>query len=341
MSEAVLAAIRERASALGFAAVGVAPLPTKLRRDYYQKWIAEGQHAQMTWLERNNERRLAPENCLPQARSVLCLAMNYEQDQPKRGYRIAKYALGGDYHKLILNRLKQLCRYMRETYGSDQKPYVDTGPVLEKPIAEQAGIGWQGKSTILINRSEALGTWCFLGEIITTLDLPPGKPANDHCGRCTRCIDACPTGAITAPYQLDARRCLSYWSIEHKGSIPEKMREAMGDRLFGCDDCLDVCPWNRWAKQTREQRFMARDYPRAQDMLLWDTDTFNTQLAGTAIRRLGLERWKRNICIIIGNTGDRNDLALLSKVIQTESDLVKEHAQWAITRIKRRYVDGD
>ena len=203
----------------------------------------------MKWMERNNDRRLHPERLIPEARSILVLAMNYYQPDLDRNYRSARYALGDDYHNLIFKRLKKLCRILREEFGSVQRPYVDTGPILEKPIAAAAGLGWQGKSTILVEPKR--GTWSFLANIVTTLELTPDEASKDRCGSCTRCVDICPTQAITAPYQLDAQRCISYLTIEHDGPIPIEFRSAIGDRLYGCDECLDVCPWNRWAVPQR------------------------------------------------------------------------------------------
>ncbi len=324
------------ATELGFEAFGVAPVEVPLRREYYEQWIARGEHGGMSWLARNNDRRLHPENALPEARSILCVGLNYYQPEPERRGRIAKYALGKDYHKVILKKLKTLCAHMRENYGSDQRPYVDTGPVLEKPIAAYAGLGWQGKSTILLNKTH--GTWLFLGTIFTTLELPPDKPAADHCGSCTRCSDACPTNAITGPYQLDARRCISYLTIEHKGSIPVEFRKAIGDRLFGCDECLDVCPWNRFAQTTREAKFAPLPHPDVVESLSLTQDAFDQKFAGTPIRRLGLSRWKRNACVVLGNTGTAEDLPLLKEAAASDDPLVAEHAQWAVEEIESRQL---
>ncbi|GHB93710.1 tRNA epoxyqueuosine(34) reductase QueG [Cerasicoccus arenae] len=326
--------LQELAQAEGFDAFGVAPLEAELRREYYLQWIAEGQHGEMSWLERNNERRLAPENIIPEARSIICLGLNYYQPEPERRGRIAKYALGADYHKTVLQKLKRLCRVMREEFHGDQKPYVDTGPVMEKPIAAQAGLGWQGKSTILLNGDH--GTWLFLGFIFTTLELPPDEPAREHCGKCTRCVDACPTQAITGPYQLDARRCISYLTIEHKGAIPLEFRRAIGDRIYGCDECLDVCPWNRWARITQETKFAPRPYPDLHEMLGWTEDDFTATFAGTPIKRAGLSRWRRNVCVALGNIGETDDLPTLRKIADSDDALAAEHAQWAIKEIEDR-----
>ncbi len=329
--------LEAEAKGLGFHALGVAPVPLDLRREYYKEWIARGSHGTMAWMERNNDRRLHPERILPEARSILVLAMNYYQPDPAREYRIAKYALGDDYHNLMLRRLKKLCRILREEYGAAQKPYVDTGPLLEKPIAEAAGLGWQGKSTILVEPGR--GTWSFLGNIVTTLELPAGGPGKDRCGTCTRCIDVCPTRAITAPYRLDASRCISYLTIEHDGPVPLEFREAIGDRLYGCDECLDVCPWNKWAVPTAEANFAARALPPLREMLEWDEDTFTGRMRGSPMRRLKLNRFRRNICLVLGNVGTEDDLAALEKACVDTDPVVAEHAGWAIGRIKARYED--
>ena len=328
------ARLAKEAEALGFTALGVSAVPVDLRQAYYREWIASGQHGSMGWMERNNERRLQPEALIPEARSVIMVSLNYYQPDPARDFRIAKYALGDDYHNFMLKRLKQLCRIMREEYGGVQRPYVDTGPVLEKPIAAAAGLGWQGKSTILIEPKR--GTWSFLGTIVTTLDLPEGEAVKDRCGSCTRCIDVCPTQAITAPYQLDARRCIAYLTIEHEGGIPLEFREAVGDRLFGCDECLDVCPWNRWAVATKEARFAPRELPLMREMLAWGEDEFAERFRGSPIRRLKLQRFKRNICVVLGNVGGVEDLPVLQDLAQDKDAMLAEHASWALSQIAKR-----
>jgi epoxyqueuosine reductase len=320
---------------LGLDACGSVSLPVQLRREYYLQWIASGQHGGMSWMERNNDRRLDSGKVVEEARSVLVVGLNYFQPDPaERRYRIAKYALGDDYHNLLLKRLQKICRYMRETWGSVQRPYVDTGPVLEKPLAELAGLGWQGKSTILLNQQQ--GTWLFLGVIITTLDLTQSPRVKDRCGSCTACITACPTNAITAPYQLDARKCISYLTIEHQGAIPETYRRAIGDRLFGCDECLDVCPWNRFAAQTRELRFKARDLPDVRALLTMDEATFSERFRGSPMRRLKRERLLRNACVVLGNVGTIEDLPALQRCVDSESPMVTEHARWAMNEINQR-----
>ena len=334
------AAIRDRieseAKALGFHSVGVAAVPLELRREYYEQWIAGGMHGTMSWMERNNDRRLNPDQLLPEARSIIVLTLNYFQPDPDRPYRIAKYALGDDYHNFMLRRLKRLCRILREEFGGNQRPYVDTGPLLEKPIAATAGVGWQGKSTILIEPK--LGTWSFLANIVTDLDLPVDSPVKDRCGSCTRCIDVCPTGAITAPYQLDATKCISYLTIEHDGAIPMELREAIGDRLYGCDECLDVCPWNKWAMPTEEAKFTPRELPSLRELLAWDAATFSERMIGSPIRRVKLSRFRRNVCVVLGNVGTREDIPALQTAAEAEDTMVAEHARWAIGQIDSRFL---
>jgi epoxyqueuosine reductase len=211
---------------------------------------------------------------------------------------------------------------------------VDTGPLLEKPIAAAAGLGWQGKSTILIEPKR--GTWSFLANIVTTLELPVGEPQRDRCGSCTRCIDVCPTRAITAPYQLDASKCISYLTIEHDGAIPLEYRAAIGDRLYCCDECLDVCPWNKWAVPTEETKLSPRDMPGLSDMLAWDEATFKERMQGSPMRRLKLHRFRRNICVVLGNTGTAEDLPALERAACGDDSMVAEHAQWAIQQIEKR-----
>lgn len=330
----ILEKLRSESEALGFHALGVTAVPIELRSEYYEQWIAAGKHGSMGWMERNNDRRLHPDRLLPEAeaKSIIVLALNYYQPEPERGYRIAKYALGDDYHNFMLRRLKRLCRILREEYGGEQRPYVDTGPLLEKPIAESAGLGWQGKSTILIEPKR--GTWSFLANIVTTLELPTGAKQKDRCGNCSRCIDVCPTRAITAPYQLDASKCISYLTIEHDGQIPVEYREAIGDRLYGCDECLDVCPWNKWAVPTVEPKFALRELPRLGEMLAWDEATFTERMQGSPLRRLKLHRFKRNICVVLGNVGTVEDLPALRTVAAGADAMLAEHADWAISRIE-------
>jgi epoxyqueuosine reductase len=325
--------LAEQARDLGFEVFGVAAVPESVGEAYFLQWIAEGQHGEMAWMAREPERRTRPSRVLPEARSIVVVGLNYYQKEPARRGRIAKYALGGDYHKLMLKRLKRMCSQMRE-WGGAQKPYVDTGPVLEKPLAALAGLGWQAKNTLTINRKQ--GQWLFLGVILTTLDLPADEPEKERCGSCTRCLDICPTNAITAPFQLDARKCLSYLTIEHAGPIPLEYRRPLGDHLYGCDDCLDICPWNRWATETREAKFAARPLPDLRTMLGWTEDEFAEALAGSPMKRSGLRRWKRNASVVLGNIGDGDDLPALGALAQGADEMLAEHATWAISEIKNR-----
>ncbi|MCX8488527.1 MAG: tRNA epoxyqueuosine(34) reductase QueG [Opitutales bacterium] len=331
-------ALRQRlaasAKALGFDAFGVASVDVDVRADYFKKWIADGMHGDMAWLARNPDRRTDARKVMPEARSLVVVGLNYYQPHPPAGYRIAKYALGADYHDVLLERLKQLCEVMREL-GGEQKPYVDTGPVLEKPVAAAAGLGWQGKSTILIHRGA--GTWLFLGVILTTLELEAATTKEpDRCGTCTRCIEACPTAAIIAPYKMDARKCLAYLTIEHKGAIPVEFREALGDRVFGCDDCLDVCPWNKWAVATREARFAPRPHPPLRVTLAWTDEQFLAHFKGTPVERLGLARWRRNALTVLGNVGERADLPAAEALLGHADPMVAEHAAWSVARLRAR-----
>jgi epoxyqueuosine reductase len=327
--------LRAEAEALGFLAFGVSAVAAPLRREYYLKWISGAQHGSMLWMERNNERRLDPVNFLPEARSIIMVGMNCFQEHPALGYQIARYALGGDYHDFLFKRLKKLCAAMR-VFGGEQRPCVDTAPVMEKPIAEQAGLGWQGKSTILVNRK--CGTWLLLGTIFTTLELAPDEPERNNCGHCTRCMDACPTGAITAPYQLDARRCLAYLTIEHDGPIPLEFRVPVGDRLFGCDTCLNACPWNRLAQASHEEKLRPRAFPQPlRDSFAWTPEAFDARFSGTPIKRLRLRRWWRNACVVLGNTGGQDDIPALEKIAADGTDaMLAEHAAWALARIRAR-----
>lgn len=326
--------IEASAKALGFDAFGVAPVEVDVRADYFRKWIADGMHGDMAWLARNPDRRTDARKVLPEARSLVVVGLNYFQPHPPAGYRIAKYALGADYHDVILERLKELCVVM-QSLGGEQKPYVDTGPVLEKPVAAAAGLGWQGKSTILIHRGA--GTWLFLGVILTTLELEATATREpDRCGSCTRCLDACPTAAIIAPYRMDARKCLAYLTIEHKGAIPVEYREALGDRVFGCDDCLDVCPWNKWAAVTREAHFAPRPHPPLRATLAWTEEQFLAHFRGTPVERLGLARWRRNALTVLGNVGTTADLPAAEALLGDPDPMVAEHAAWSVARLRTR-----
>jgi epoxyqueuosine reductase len=310
----------------------------------------------MEWLARNAERRTEPELVLPGVRSVIVLAMNYwvesrgskVEGAEARSFdlrpstfdtppgRIARYAWGDDYHDVIEKKLRVLDDWLAAR-GGRQRHYVDTGPVLERDFAALAGVGWHGKSTMLIHPK--LGTWFFLAEIFTTLDLEPDAPLPDRCGSCTRCIDACPTQAITAPHRLDARRCISYLTIELNGSIPEEFRPLIGDRIYGCDDCLDACPWNRFASASRESAFAARPFAHEmalRDFLALDDHGFRTLFRKSPIKRIKRRGFLRNVCVALGNVGTSDDLPALERAARDPEPLIAEHAQWAIGRIRER-----
>jgi epoxyqueuosine reductase len=295
----------------------------------------------MEWLERNKERRMDPQQVLPGARSVVVLAMNYWQGEAAetggagaRG-RVARYAWGDDYHDLMEGRLRELDAWLAAR-GGVQKRYADTGPVLERDFAALAGAGWQGKSTMLISRE--LGTWFFLAEILTTLEIVADAPAPDRCGTCERCMTACPTGAISAPRQLDARRCISYLTIELKGPIPVEFRELIGDRIYGCDDCLAACPWNRFARASHETAFAARAGVRLSltEMLALSEEQFRAVFRGSPIKRLKRRGLLRNVCVALGNVGTGHDLPALERAARDPEPLIREHAEWALGRIRER-----
>jgi epoxyqueuosine reductase len=332
--------LREIAREAGFAAMGVAAAGRAPHADVFLQWLEEGNHASMDWLARRPELRCDPREVLPGARSVIALAMNYfHPDAPEAGPgargRIARYARGRDYHNLIAKRLRVFDR-MLQAEGGRQRCFVDSGPVLERDFAGLAGIAWAGKSTLAIHPK--LGTWFFLAAVLTTLELPPDRPMADHCGKCTRCLTACPTGAIVAPRKVDARKCLAYWTIEHEGPLPEWVREALGDRIFGCDDCLDACPWNRFAQASREADFAPRPVSQwtLRDYLALDEAEFLRLFAGSPIRRAGRQGFLRNVCAALGNVGDSTDLAAVRTACADADPVVAEAAAWALARLVAR-----
>jgi len=334
----IKSALLVKAQALGFDDCRVAPALPAAHRALFEQWIAEGKHGDMAWMARNVERRTDPRVVLPGARSVIVLALNYYQGSgPENDYRIARYAWNDDYHDLIEKKLRELDAFLT-SQGGTQKPYVDTGPVLERDFASEAGLGWGGKSTMQIHRH--LGTWFFLADILTTLDLPADTPAKDMCGKCTRCIDACPTQAITAPRRMDARRCISDLTIESKGSIPLEFRRAIGDRIYGCDACLDACPWNRHAQESREATFQARETvfsKSLRDFLALTEDEFRALFAKSPIKRIKRPAFLRNVCVALGNGGRWDDLPALEAAAADPHPLIAEHAAWAIAEIRQRH----
>jgi epoxyqueuosine reductase len=331
--------IIDRAAALGFDSCKMAPAGPPRYGKEFQTWLGDGAAGEMEWMARGAEKRGDLQKVLPGARSVIVVALNYFQGDPPAqsldSGRIARYAWGEDYHQLILRKLEKLSAFLSER-GGIQKCYVDTGPILERDYAAEAGVGWHGKSTMLIDPK--LGTWFFLGEILTTLELPADAPQEPRCGTCQRCIVACPTGAITEPHRLDARRCISYLTIELKGSIPLELRPLIGDRIYGCDDCLDACPWNRFASVSREAAFAAgpgigrplRDYLALEDA------AFRGLFRASPITRIKRRGFLRNVCVALGNVGGREDLPALQRAASDAEPLIAEHAAWAIERIQAR-----
>lgn len=325
---------------LGFSDCRIAEAGPAPHHQLFEQWIAEGKHGDMAWMARNMDRRTDPRLVQPGARSVIVLALNYHQGplppSSAGGYRIARYAWNDDYHDLITSKLKALDTWLT-SQGGQQRYYVDTGPVLERDWASEAGLGWGGKSTMQIHRQ--LGTWFFLAELITTLEIAPDAPAKDLCGKCTRCIDACPTQAITAPHRMDARRCVSYLTIESKGPIPEEFRRAMGDRIYGCDDCLTACPWNKFAQLSHEAAFQAREAifaHRLRDFLTLTDETFRALFARSPIKRIKRPAFLRNVCVALGNVGTPEDLPALLPLIEDPHPLIAEHAAWAVAEIRQR-----
>jgi len=356
---------------LGFDLCRFAKAETPEHAAEFRDWLDRGDAGEMNYLARNSERRCDPRQILPDVKTVIVLALNYFQGResvaagvsPAKGAtgkiaaeppspsfgaastaattatgRTARYAWGDDYHGLIEKKLAVIDQFLRECGGS-QKCYVDTGPMLERDHAASAGIGWHGKSTMLLNRE--FGTWFFLAEILTTLEFAPDTAQKNYCGRCMRCIDACPTGAITAPHQVDARRCISYLTIELKGSIPTELRPLMGDRIYGCDDCLDACPWNRFAKVSRETAFAMRPeiaVMKLRDYLSLDDDKFRLLFRKSPIKRTKRRGLLRNVCVALGNVGTADDLPALEKATADSEPIIAEHAQWAIEQIRGRAV---
>ncbi len=342
MKEALAAFAQE----LGFDLCRIARCTTPPHAAEFRQWVAEGRAGEMTWLQRNQDRRTDPSLVLPGATSMVVLGMSYLVpdaallDTGAVHGRIARYAWGDDYHDVIEKKLRELDFFM-VAQGGTQRCYVDTGPVLERDFAALAGAGWHGKSTMLI--SPKLGTWFFLAEILTTLDLTPDAPLPDRCGRCTRCMTACPTGAITDARQLDARKCISYLTIELKGSIPIELRPLIGDRIYGCDDCLSACPWNRFAAQGREAAFAAREYVNGwslRDFLSLDDEQFRVLFKKSPIKRTKRRGFLRNVCVALGNTGTLADLPALETAAVDPETLIAEHASWAIEQIRSRQVSA-
>ena len=343
--ESIKVALTEQARVCGFDVVGVTrPDAVPEAKARLERFLAEGLHGDMVWMQATAERRGSPLALWPDVRSVIMLGMNYGPDEHplailsrKDHGAVSTYAKGDDYHELIKSRLRQLARWLTENAGSEVKVFVDTAAVMEKPLAEKAGLGWQGKHTNLVSRQ--FGSWLFLGSIFTTLDLPADEAEPDNCGSCRACLDICPTAAFPAPYRLDARRCISYLTIEHKGPIPRELRERIGNRIFGCDDCLAVCPWNKFAQQGREAKLAARDAlraPKLAELARLNDAQFRALFAKTSIKRSGRDRFVRNVLIAIGNSGDAALAGEAERLLDDASPLVRGAAVWALRRLLSR-----
>jgi epoxyqueuosine reductase len=332
------------ARARGFDVIGVArPDAIPLAAGRLHEFLAAGAHGDMDWMAAKAERRGDPRTMWPDVRSIVMLGVNYGPPgdplailKARARGAISVYAQGDDYHDVIKPRLKQLGRWLIAHAGGDIKVFVDTAAVMEKPLAEAAGLGWQGKHTNLVSRE--LGSWLFLGAIFTTLDLPPDAAESDHCGNCRACLDVCPTAAFPAPYRLDARRCISYLTIEHKGAIPRALRPLMGNRIYGCDDCLAVCPWNKFAQAGRELKLQAREAlqaPQLAELARLDDAAFRALFAKSAVKRIGRNRFMRNVLIAIGNSADAKLGDEAERLLGDASPLVRGAAVWALGRLDR------
>ncbi|MDR7223499.1 tRNA epoxyqueuosine(34) reductase QueG [Aminobacter aminovorans] len=343
ISESALRQLIEReASRAGFAAIAVTrPDAIPLAPARLAQFVGEGLHGSMAWMAETLERRSEPSVLWPEVRSIVVLAMNYGPDSDPRALQampdraaVSVYARNRDYHDVMKGRLKEIAGKIVARAGGDVKVFVDTAPVMEKPLAESAGLGWQGKHTNLVSRE--FGSWLFLGTIFTTAELAPDEAEVDHCGSCRACLDACPTNAFPAPYRIDARRCISYLTIENKGPIPFEFRQKIGNRIYGCDDCLAACPWNKFAQAASEQKLAARDdlrEPRLAELLVLDDATFRTFFSGSPVKRIGRDRFVRNVLIAAGNSADSTLIEPCRALLADPSPLVRGAAVWALSRL--------
>jgi epoxyqueuosine reductase len=336
------AALAREARALGFDCIGVTdPAAIAEAAKYFREFLAAGAHGEMDWLAASPERRMDPHALWPGVRSVIMLGVNYGPDEnplamlEKRSHgAISVYAQGDDYHDVIKKRLKALARWFAGVSGEELKVFVDTAAVMEKPLAQAAGLGWQGKHTNLVSRE--FGSWLFLGAIYSAADLPRDEPDSDHCGSCNACQEICPTAAFPAPYKLDARRCISYLTIENKGPIPHEFRKAIGNRIYGCDDCLAVCPWNKFAQEGREAKLAARGELRAPslaDLVRLDDAAFRALFTKSPVKRIGRDRFIRNVLIAIGNADDASLAPEAERLLDDASPLVRGAAVWALSQL--------
>lgn len=331
--------LRQRADALKFDAFGVAPADNlQSTGAHLLEFTKLGRHGDMDWMVETMHRRVSPRSLMPSARRLVMVGMSYapatdplEALNKPANAAISVYAKGRDYHEVLKGRLKELAGLLARRANADVKVFVDTAPLMEKPLATMAGLGWQGKHTNLVSRQH--GSWLFLGAILTDALLPLDRPEEDHCGNCRRCLDVCPTDAFPAPYQLDARRCIAYLTVEHKGHIPAAYRKPIGNRVFGCDDCLAVCPWNKFAQVTREAKLRARaetDNPPLGELLELDDAAFRLRFSGTPVKRTGRERFIRNCLIAAGNSGDVSLLPAIRRLLDEPSPLIRAMAVWAL-----------
>lgn len=342
----LLTALEQKSKALGFAGLRVAAADSIPEAGaHLHTFLERGYHGTMGWMQETEDRRASPHGLWPEVRSVLMLAMNYGPDEAPENHPLAHlddpgtagisvYARHRDYHDVIKGRLKELASFLVSRAGGDVKVFVDTAPVMEKPLAQAAGLGWQGKHTNLVSRE--LGSWFFLGSIFTTLELPPSDREPDHCGRCRACLDSCPTDAFPAPYQLDARRCISYLTIEHHGPIPPAFRKAMGNRIYGCDDCLAACPWNKFAQAAAEAKLVARrdlTNPDLGTLLELDDASFRKLFSGSPVKRIGRNRFLRNVLIAAGNSGLPHLLAKVERLLADPDPDVRGAAVWAYRQL--------
>ena len=336
--------IKQWALELGFQQAGITDTGLEEAGARLRKWLSRGFHGGMEYMARHGSKRWRPAELVPGTLRVISVRMDYRPPEgdprlhlkdPAAAY-VSRYALGRDYHKLMRKRLQHLAKRIEEAAGPfGYRVFVDSAPVMEKPLAVKAGLGWMGKHTNLVNREA--GSWFFLGELYTDLPLPVDAPVTDHCGRCTACIDLCPTRAIVEPWVVDARRCISYLTIEHPGPIPMELRPLLGNRIYGCDDCLLACPWNRFSPPGQEPDFLPRnglDRATLLELFSWDEETFLKRTEGSAIRRIGHERWQRNLAVALGNTaGDAEVTRALRSRLESATPLVAEHIRWALERL--------
>ncbi|PVM74042.1 tRNA epoxyqueuosine(34) reductase QueG [Caulobacter radicis] len=339
--------IRREALALGFDACGFASAADAWPNgEWLRQFVAEGLHGAMGWMEETLERRSHPTAMWTDAKSAVVLGVNYGPDidpltqlEHRDRAAISVYAQGDDYHDVVKKRLKQLAGWMHRRWGNDVKVFVDTAPLMEKPLAQRAGLGWQGKHTNLVSRQ--FGSWLFLGSVLTTLDLPPDEAEFDRCGSCRACLDICPTGAFPAPHRLDARRCISYLTIELSGPIPDEFRPMLGNRIYGCDDCLAACPWNKFASLSAEAKFHARETlktPPLAELAVLDDPSFRALFSKSPIKRIGRDRFVRNVLYAIGNSGDAALMTVVEPLRSDPDETVRDAADWAAARLASAQV---